>query len=91
VFSTRFECIFSSSPLVSSVVSDCVVFTFNFDEEVCCLTQNLTVLNNGLLVKTTLETSGEDVISHSKRVEKIQNYTQNECNFFSKLSNVYQN
>jgi hypothetical protein len=28
--------------------------------------------------KSTLETSGEDVKLHSKRVEKIQNYTRNE-------------
>jgi hypothetical protein len=29
-------------------------------------------------VKTTLETNGKDVKLHSKRVEKIQNYTRNE-------------
>jgi hypothetical protein len=31
-----------------------------------------------MLRKTTLETSGKDVKLHSKRVEKIRNYTQNE-------------
>ncbi len=31
--------------------------------------------------KTTLETSGEDVKLHSKRVEKMPNYTRNECSF----------
>ncbi len=31
--------------------------------------------------KTTLETSGEDVKLHSKRVEKMYNYTRNECVF----------
>jgi hypothetical protein len=29
--------------------------------------------------KTTLETSGKDVKLHSKRVEKMSNYTRNEC------------
>ena len=33
--------------------------------------------------KTTLETSGEDVKLHSKRVEKMWNYTRNECNLVS--------
>ncbi len=30
-----------------------------------------------LRVKTTLETSGKDAKLHSKRVEKMQNYTRN--------------
>ncbi len=34
---------------------------------------------------TTLETSGEDVKRHSKRVEKIWNYTRNECIFSSNV------
>jgi hypothetical protein len=29
--------------------------------------------------KTTLETSGEDAKLHSKRVEKMRNYSRNEC------------
>ncbi len=38
-----------------------------------------TLETSGEDVKTTLETSGEDVKIHSKRVEKIWNYTLNEC------------
>jgi hypothetical protein len=34
--------------------------------------------------KTTLETSGEDVRLHSKRVGKMQKHTRNECTFFKK-------
>ena len=37
--------------------------------------EQLGILNGD---KTTLETSGEDVNLHSKRVEKMQNYTRNE-------------
>ncbi len=33
-------------------------------------------------VKNTLETSGEDFELHSKRVEKISNYTRNEWRRF---------
>jgi hypothetical protein len=43
--------------------------------------QNYT-LNGWRRCKTTLETGGEVVKLHSKRVEKMQNYTQNKC-FFS--------
>ncbi len=38
--------------------------------------EQLGILNGD---KTTLETSGEDVNLHSKRVENMQNYTRNEC------------
>jgi hypothetical protein len=34
--------------------------------------------NEGRRCKNTLETSAEDVKIHSKRVEKMQNYTRNE-------------
>ncbi len=37
-------------------------------------------------VRFTLETSGEDVKLHSKRVEKMWNYARNECVFRLQLS-----
>jgi hypothetical protein len=42
------------------------------------LTAELHVVNQWLAGKTTLGTSGEDVKLHSKRVERMRNYTRNE-------------
>jgi hypothetical protein len=39
--------------------------------------------------KTTLERSGEDVKLHSKRVEKIQKYTQNDGGHFCERHHVF--
>ncbi len=41
-----------------------------------------TLEKGGEDVKTRFETTEEDLKLHSKRVENLQNYTRNECNFF---------
>ncbi len=83
MFSTRFECVLTCFPLVSSVFFSDGQFTQIHGNEVCV--GDIVVINvgdmlcaDGLLLEgeTTLETSGEDVALHSKRVEKI---TRNEC------------
>ncbi len=81
IFSTRFECSFTSSPLVSSVF-----FIVSIREELYglenlegttavkareSLTDILKAAEMAGQRETTLETSGEDVKLHSKRVEKI--------------------
>ncbi len=91
IFSARFECIFSSSPPVSSVFFHLLhsfrVFFFsqvfqgsvhNNTMENLPHTFSLLKSNAWLLILTivpatvnTLETSGEDARTHSKRVEKM--------------------
>ncbi len=64
--------VFTSSPLVSSVVLE------NNKLEGQVFDEGLFLGEDDEFGKTTLETSGEDVKLHSKRVEKMWNYTQNE-------------
>jgi hypothetical protein len=61
-FSTRFECDFHF---------------LLFDTENLFFLEGLQV-TSAVDLKNTLETSGEDRKLHSKRVEKIENYTRNE-------------
>ncbi len=76
---------FQSSPLVSSVVlrtvknliSISAVLTFQ-KLKLCSMSTSPNHAVNTYISKITLETSGEDAKLHSKRVEKMQNYTRNE-------------
>ncbi len=81
IFCTRFECSFSSSPLVSSVVSTALALQLaaRFDPPKASkqrsyqekpTTENYT-RNEWRRCKTTLETGGEDVKLHSRRVKKM--------------------
>ncbi len=83
IFSTRFECIFG----IFSTRFECS-FSFFVVIDAEKRSKNYTQ-NEWRRSKTTLETSGEDPKLHSKRVEKIQNYTRNERNFppFSNFKN----
>ncbi len=91
IFSTRFECSFTSSSLVSSVVSHLIhSFRVQFRYEyhrgqgysprttVGLETCKTTLQTSEEDVKTKLETSEDDEKLHSKRVEKMKNYTRNE-------------
>ena len=97
IFSTRFECEFTSSPLVSSVVLHLphsfrvyflrllhsfrvwiYIFSTRFEctdfSRGICKMRTMTWEKDytvPIRVKSTLETSGEDVKVHSKRVEKM--------------------
>ncbi len=74
---TRFECIFTSSPLVSSVVLQEMAMDSNSVvdgalAEIDAMNANiLNIKENIKTSETTPETSGEDVKLHSKRVEKM--------------------
>jgi hypothetical protein len=78
-FSTRFECVFASSPLVSSVFSatyDDKIFLFggvNQAEKLFFSIYEFDVRKGELTYENTLETSGEDVKAHSKRVGRCRN------------------
>ncbi len=74
IFPTRFECNFTSSPLVSSVVF--IFHRYTYVQKAMKSRYRMPNLPNEereLLLegKTTLETSEEDVELHSKRVEKM--------------------
>jgi hypothetical protein len=83
MFPTRFECIFTSSPLVSSVVSGMVNFDAILEETDMIMvargdlgmeipTEKVNYTRNECRrCGTTLETSVEDVKLHQKRVEKM--------------------
>jgi hypothetical protein len=86
IFSTSFECGFTSSPLVSSVILDILhSFRVCFQGTVAGLLASdfkYVTLSTGDLLraevaagsqigKNTLETSGKDVKLHSFRVEKM--------------------
>ncbi len=76
-FSTRPECVFTNFPLDSSIFSaefeDCsavssLIGRVEDDFEHCMVRHEAAIALGG---KNTLETSGEDVKLHSKRVEKM--------------------
>ncbi len=86
VFITRFECSFTSSPLISGVVlhlchSFRVEFSAKLYHERGNFSKSVEILEPLLyesegadkeeVRKNTLQTSGEDVTLHSQRVEKM--------------------
>jgi hypothetical protein len=67
IFSTRFECGFQVGPVMNVVGTESVQLLWMATDVVC----RLAGFEMLLKVKTTLQTSGEDVKLHSKRVEKM--------------------
>jgi fibrillarin-like rRNA methylase len=78
IFSTRFECKFLRNLVPGeSVYGEKRIQVENPDKEGAKIEYR--VWNPFRFGNNTLQTSGEDVKLHSKRVEKMQNHTQNEC------------
>jgi hypothetical protein len=73
IFSTRFECIFLSSPLVSSVN-----FSYTYDD-LLLLPERISFHSDGVSLASRITKNIRlQVKLHSKRVGKTSNYTRNE-------------
>ncbi len=77
VFSTRFECGFPDTAVVVGLNVDHDELCSEVSEELGKIQ-----MKKNHERKLTLETSGEDVLLHSKRVEKMCYYTRNEVRRF---------